>query len=63
MEESVKLIRRKVGILVLGVVGSTTYPPPAMVEDADGVIPAKNEQYTPYQDMLEYFDDFKNDES
>ena len=39
-------------------------PPPAQWwEDIDGVIPSQNGTiYYPYQDMLEYFEDFKNDE-
>jgi len=40
-----------------------TSPPAQWWEDLDGVIPAQNQTiYYPYQDMLEYFDDFKNDE-
>ena len=46
------------------VVDQPPTPPPAQWwEDLDGVIPAQNGTiYYPYQDMLEYFDDFKNDE-
>ena len=46
------------------VVDQPPTPPPAQwSEDLDGVIPAQNGTiYYPYQDMLEYFDDFKNDE-
>ena len=46
------------------VVDQPPSPPPAQWwEDLDGVIPSQNGTiYYPYQDMLEYFDDFKNDE-
>ena len=46
------------------VVDQPPTPPPAQWwEDVDGVIPSQNETiYYPYQDMLEYFEDFKNDE-
>ena len=46
------------------VVDQPPTPPPAQWwEDLDGVIPSQNGTiYYPYQDMLEYFDDFKNDE-
>ena len=46
------------------VVDQPPTPPPAQWwEDLDGVIPAQNGTiYYPYQDMLEYFEDFKNDE-
>ena len=46
------------------VVDQPPTPPPAQWwEDIDGVIPSQNETiYYPYQDMLEYFEDFKNDE-
>ena len=46
------------------VVDQPPTPPPAQWwEDLDGVIPSQNGTiYYPYQDMLEYFEDFKNDE-
>ena len=46
------------------VVDQPPTPPPAQWwEDIDGVIPSQNGTiYYPYQDMLEYFEDFKNDE-
>ena len=46
------------------VVDQPPSPPPAQWwEDLDGVIPSQNGTiYYPYQDMLEYFEDFKNDE-
>ena len=46
------------------VVDQPPTPPPAQWwEDIDGVIPPQNGTiYYPYQDMLEYFEDFKNDE-
>ena len=46
------------------VVDQPPTPPPAQWwEDVDGVIPSQNGTiYYPYQDMLEYFEDFKNDE-
>ena len=46
------------------VVDQPPTPAPAQWwEDLDGVIPSQNGTiYYPYQDMLEYFEDFKNDE-
>tara|TARA_B100001175_G_scaffold212230_1_gene180281 strand:- start:4410 stop:6260 length:1851 start_codon:yes stop_codon:yes gene_type:complete len=46
------------------VVDQPPTPPPAQWwEDLDGVLPSQNETlYYPYQDMLDYFEDFKNDE-
>ena len=46
------------------VVDQPPTPPPAQWwEDIDGVIPSQNGTiYYPYQDMLDYFEDFKNDE-
>ena len=46
------------------VVDQPPTPPPAQWwEDLDGVLPSQNETlYYPYQDLLDYFEDFKNDE-
>ena len=46
------------------VVDQPPTPPPAQWwEDIEGLVPAQNQMiYYPYQDMLQYFEDFKNDE-